>query len=211
MFNRLYGLALAACLSFSVHAAAPVEGVDYKVLKATQPTTTGKKVEVAEFFWYKCPHCFQLEPSLNSWKQKLPKDAELRRVPAVFNDTWLPGAKIFYALKQMKLVDKLHTEVFDAYHLDNLDLNDPKVLADWVAKQGVDRKKFMDIYNSFSVQTQASMGARVAAPYELRGVPAFVIDGKYATSQSMTGSEQKLFETLDALIVKARAERARKR
>lgn len=210
MLNRLFGLMLAACLSLSVSAADLVEGQDYKLLATPQPTATGKKVEVAEFFWYRCPHCFQLEPALNAWARTLPKTAELRRIPAVFSDSWLPGAKIYYTLKQMKLVDKLHEEVFDAYHLDNLDLNDPKVLASWVAKQGVDSKKFMAIYNSFSLHTLASKNAALTAPYELRGVPAFVVDGKYATSQSMTQTEKRLFEVLDQLIAKARAERAKR-
>lgn len=211
MFHRLFGLALAACLSFSVVAADLSEGRDYKVLKSPQPTVTGNKVEVAEFFWYRCPHCFQLEPSLNAWLKKLPNDAELRRVPAVFNEKWLHEAKIYYTLKQMKLDGRLHTEVFDAYHLDNLDLTDLKVLADWLKKQGVDSKKFMAIYNSFSIHGLAARGTTMTAPYELRGVPAFVVDGKYATAQSMTQTEKRLFEVLDQLIAKARAERAGKR
>lgn len=210
MFKRLIGLVLAAFVTVTAHAAPPVEGVDYKRLKSPQPVTTGSKIEVAEFFWYRCPHCFQLEPALQAWQKKLPRDAEIRRVPAVFSEGWLPGARLYYSLKFMKLEPRLHAEVFDAYHLDNLSLDDPAVLGDWIAKQGVDRKKFMEMYNSPSVHVQAAQGSRVAAPYELRGVPAFVVDGKYATSQSMTGSEARLFETLDALIAKARAERKKR-
>lgn len=211
MFQRLLGLVTAAFLSFSVYAADPVAGVDYKILKTPQPVASGNKVEVAEFFWYRCPHCYHLEPALATWLKKLPRDAQMRRIPAVFNEGWLPGAKLYYTLSQMKLVDKLHTEVFDAIHLDNLDLGDPAVLGDWIAKKGVDRKKFEALYNSFSIQALAAQGSRVAAPYELRGVPAFVVDGKYQTSQSMTGTEARLFEVLDQLIAKARAERAAKK
>lgn len=212
MFQRLLGLVMAACISLSVHAAgAPVEGVDFKRLKSPQPTATGKKIEVAEFFWYRCPHCYQLEPALNKWLKTLPKDAEMRRIPAVFSPDWMPAAKIFYTLKQMKLDGKLHEEVFDAIHLDDINLNDPPVLFDWVAKKGVDRKKFEAIYNSFSVQTQAAQGTRLSDPYELRGVPTFVIDGKYQTSQSMTQTEARLFEVIDQLIARARTERAKKR
>jgi len=166
---------------------------------------------VLEFFWYRCPHCFQLEPALNTWLKTLPKDAQVRRVPAVFRDDWMPGAKLYYTLEQMGLLDKLHDKVFDAYHVEKINLNDPGVLGDWIAKQGVDRKKFEGIYHSFSTQSKATQGARLATAYAISGVPAFVIDGKYATSASMAGSQARLFEVLDQLIVKARAERGNKK
>jgi len=211
MFKQLTGLFLAAVFASAVHAAPPVEGVDYKRLNSPQPVATGSKIEVAEFFWYRCPHCFHLQPSLETWLQKLPKDAQMRYVPAVFNEGWAPAARIFYALDTMHLIDKLHSQVFDAIHLDNLDFSDDNVLGDWMAKHGVDRAKFMELYNSFSIQNRAMQNTRLSKPYELRGVPTFVVDGKYQTSQSMAGSEEKLFQTLDTLIAKARAERSRKK
>lgn len=213
MFTRALSFFAAAVFSLSTLAAGPevFEGRDYARLKQAQPVTTGKNVEVLEFFWYRCPHCFQLEPGLNAWLKTLPKDAQVRRVPAVFRDDWMPGAKLYYTLEQMKLLDSLHHKVFDAYHVQNINLNDPAVLGDWIAKQGVDRKKFEDVYNSFSTQSKATQGARLATSYALSGVPAFVIDGKYATTVSMTGSEARLFEVLDQLIVKARAERSNKK
>ncbi|MFN3545545.1 MAG: thiol:disulfide interchange protein DsbA/DsbL [Thiobacillus sp.] len=210
MFTRALALVAAAMLSFSALASGPeaFEGHDYARVKTPQPVATGNKVEVLEFFWYRCPHCFQLEPALNTWLKTLSKDAQVRRVPAVFRDDWMPGAKIYYTLEQMGLLDRLHHKVFDAYHVENINLNDPKVLGDWIAKQGVDRKRFESIYNSFSTQSKATQGARLATTYAITGVPAFIIDGKYATSVAMTGSQQRLFEVLDQLIVKARAERA---
>ncbi len=209
MFTRTLAFVAAAVFSLSALAAGPeaFEGHDYTRLKNAQPVTTGNKIEVLEFFWYRCPHCFQLEPGLNTWLKALPKDAQVRRVPAVFRDDWMPGAKIYYTLEQMNLLGKLHHKVFDAYHLENINLNDPAVLGGWIAKQGVDRKKFEGIYNSFSTQSKATQGARLATTYGITGVPAFIIDGKYSTSVSMTGGEARLFEVLDQLIVKARAER----
>ncbi|MHB1185976.1 thiol:disulfide interchange protein DsbA/DsbL [Thiobacillus sp.] len=213
MFTRTLAFVAAAILSLSALAAGPeaFEGHDYTLLKNPQPVATGSKVEVLEFFWYRCPHCFQLEPGLNPWLKTLPKDAQVRRVPAVFRDDWLPGAKLYYTLEQMGLLGKLHHKVFDAYHLDNINLNDPAVLGGWITKQGVERKKFEGIYNSFSTQSKATQGARLATTYAISGVPAFVIDGKYATSVGMAGSEVRLFEVLDQLIVKARAERGGKK
>lgn len=213
MFTRALSFFAAAVFSLSTLAAGPeaFEGHDYTRLKNAQPVATGKKVEVLEFFWYRCPHCFQLEPGLNAWLKTLPRDAQVRRVPAVFRDDWMPGAKLYYTLEQMDLLDSLHHKVFDAYHVENINLNDPAVLGGWIARQGVDRKKFEDIYNSFSTQSKATQGARLATTYAISGVPAFIIDGKYATSVSTAGSEARLFEVLDQLIVKARAERGGKK
>lgn len=209
MFNRALAFLAAAVFSLSALAAGPeaFEGHDYTRLKNPQPVATGNKIEVLEFFWYRCPHCFQLEPALDNWLKKLPRDAQVRRIPAVFRDDWMPGAKLYYTQEQMGVLDKLHRKVFDAYHLENINLNDPAVLGSWVAKQGIDRKKFEGIYNSFSTQSKATQGARLATAYAITGVPAFIIDGKYATTVSMTGSEARLFEVLDQLIAKARAER----
>jgi thiol:disulfide interchange protein DsbA len=213
MFTRALAFVAAAVFSLSALAAGPeaFEGHDYARVKNPQPVATGSKVEVLEFFWYRCPHCFQLEPALNSWLKTLPKDAQIRRVPAVFRDDWLPDAKLYYTLEQMGLLGSLHHKVFDAYHVENINLNDPAVVGGWIAKQGVDRKKFEGVYNSFSTQSKATQGARLATTYAISGVPAFIIDGKYATSVSMTGSPARLFEVLDQLIVKARAERSGKK
>lgn len=209
MFTRTLALFAAAVLSVSAFAAPEeaFEGHDYTRLKNAQPVATGKKIEVLEFFWYRCPHCFQLEPGLSAWLKKLPKDAQIRRVPAVFREDWVPGAKIYYTLEQMGQLERLHNKVFDAYHVDNINLNDPAVLGGWIAKQGVDRKKFESIYNSFSTQSKVTKGARLSAIYGITGVPAFIIDGKYSTSVSMARSEPRLFDVLDQLIDKARSER----
>jgi len=223
MFTRALSLFAAAVFSLSALAAGPesFEGHEYARLKNPQPVATGKKIEVLEFFWYRCPHCFQLEPSLNAWLKTLPRDAQVRRVPAVFRDDWVPGAKLYYTLEQYYMLehtlvqtdrlDSLHRKVFDAYHVGNINLNDPAVLGGWVAQQGVDRKQFEDIYNSFSTQSKVTQGARLAAAYAISGVPAFIIDGKYTTSMSMAGSQARLLEVLDQLIVKARAERGSKK
>jgi thiol:disulfide interchange protein DsbA len=191
----------------TVIAADPVEGTDYKRLSKPLAVETGKQIEVAEFFWYRCPHCNQLEPGLKAWARKLPADTKLRAVPAVFNEKWLPGAKIFYTLQEMGMLDKLHGRVFDAYHKEGLNLNEDAQLMDWVKRQGLNESEFKSAYRSFSVQTKAMKGASAARAAGLEGVPALVVDGKYLTSVSMTLTEERLFEVLDALIARARKER----
>lgn len=209
MLNRVLALFAAATLSVAAHAvvAPPVEDLEYLTQKVPHAVPAGKKIEVMEFFWYRCPHCYKLEPALNIWLAKLPKDVQIKRIPAVFNDSWLPGAKIFYALRAVG-ADKLHDKVFAAYHRDNLDLNNEAVLMDWIAKQGVDRAKFQAAYQSFSTQSKAMQGGMLARAYDLKGVPSFVVDGRYVTSETMAGSEPRLFEVLDQLIAKAQKARA---
>ncbi|HYP68932.1 MAG TPA: thiol:disulfide interchange protein DsbA/DsbL [Thiobacillaceae bacterium] len=186
------------------------QGQDYTVLKVPEPVETGSRIEVVEFFWYRCPHCNHLRPALEAWAKKLPKDVQLRYVPAVFNDQWQPGAKILYALQDVGALDKLHDKVFEAYHVQNINLNDQATLFAWIEKQGVDRAKFEAAYKSFSVQSRVMKGAQAARDAGINGVPALMVDGKYVTSQSQTITEERLFETLDYLIKKARLERSPK-
>ena len=209
MLNRIFAFFAAATFSVVAHAAAPtpVAGNPYATLEAPQPVTTGKQIELIEFFWYRCPHCYELEPALTTWLKKLPKDVQFRRVPVIFRDDWLPAAKIYYALQDVG-AEKLHSEVFDAYHLDNLNLDNEAVLMDWVTKKGVDRAKFASSYQSFSTQSKATQGGMLGRVYNLKGVPSFAVDGKYVTTESMAGSRAAMFTTLDQLIVKARKARA---
>lgn len=185
-----------------------VEGRDYTVLRHPQPTHSDNKIEVIEFFWYGCPHCYQLHPYIKSWLKHMPKDVSFRYVPAIFRPNWIPAARIFYALEVLGVKDKLHDKVYDAIHVDKIDLNKEDALFDWVAKQGIDRQKFIDAYNSFSVQNQdVPRSMNMSKSYGLTGVPAIVVDGKYVTSGRMGGTPQDTIRILDELIEKARAER----
>lgn len=195
----------------SAMAADPAEeGADFKRLSKPLAVETGKQVEVVEFFWYRCPHCNQLEPGLSAWAKKLPADVKLRTVPAVLNPNWLPAAKIHYALEEMGALERLHDKVFAAYHKDKLDLDNEAELLAWVKKQGLDAAKFQSAYRSFSVQTKAMKGAQLARNAGISGVPTLMVDGKYLTSISMTFTEERLFEVLDQLIQRARNERTGK-
>lgn len=185
-------------------AAHPVEGKDYQVISPELNTDSGNKIEVAEFFWYRCPHCFHLEPALNAWIKKQPKDVAIRRIPAVLNESWLPLAKAYYTLDLLGKIPALHDDVFNAIHVQNIDLNNPEILFNWAEKQGINRKTFVDTYNSFDVQSKAMRANQLTRDSKINGVPAFVVDGKYSTSVSMTGSEDALFKTLDSLIAKVR-------
>lgn len=200
LFVILMGLALPA------HAEL-VAGRDYQQLTPPLPTQSGKSIEVLEFFWYGCPHCNDLNPLIKQWLKTKPKDVDFRYVPTIFRDNWVAGAKTFHALEATGDLDRLHDKVYDAIHLENVNLTDEKVLFDWMAKQGVDRKKFEDAYRSFSMQTKVAQAQKAGKDYQLKGVPAIVVDGKYLTSGSFAGSPQGIIQNLDLLIEKARKER----
>ncbi len=193
-------------------AAAELKaGREYKPLPTPQAVETGAKIEVIEFFWYGCSHCFDLEPFLKKWVAALPKDVEFRHIPAVPTERWLPNARTYYTLEALDLLGRLHGEVFDAIHIDRVNFNDEKIQLEWMAKKGVDRRKFTEAWNSFSVQGKTKRAVQQTQAYGVTGVPTLVVDGKYMTSVGMTGSPEALMKALDELIVKARAERSGKK
>jgi protein dithiol oxidoreductase (disulfide-forming) len=189
MLRKLF--AFAAMLALAVPAFAqrtPEEGMDYVVLDPPQATESPGKIEVTEFFWYRCPHCYALEPQLTSWLKQLPKDAQFRRVPAVFNDDWAIDARIFYALEALGQEERLHKALFDAIHQQGgVRLRGDayaKWAADWIAKQGVDAKKYDEAFRSFSVSTKVRRASQMTAAYKFDGVPAIAVQGRYVVNAS---------------------------
>lgn len=197
---------LAILFFFGLSIASPVvhaldAGKDYVVLTPAQTTDVKRgQVEVLEFFWYRCPHCFNLEPDLNGWAKKQPKHIVLKRVPAILNENWSAMARAYYALEAIGLADKLHAEVFNAFHVQGMDLTPPETFFDWAVTKGVDRKKLANAYYSFGVDTQVMRAQQLTRNYKLTGVPAIAINGKYVTSAYMTGGHPELFQAVDALI-----------
>ncbi len=183
-------------------------GKDYIELTPAQAVDVPRgKVEVIEFFWYRCPHCAELEPELEAWAKRLPAHVVLRRQPAVLNDGWLPLARVFYALEAVGELARLHGAVFTAIHRERIDLNDPETFFDWAASQGVARKRIAEAYHSFSVNVKAARAKQLTARYKITGVPAFVVNGKYQTSADLTGGQKALFKVLDELIEQERDKR----
>jgi protein dithiol oxidoreductase (disulfide-forming) len=212
LYAQLFALLTALALASAAHAITtdvqPItEGQDFTRLNARLPVESGTKIEVDEFFWYRCPHCDHLRPAFEAWAKKQPNDVQIRYVPAVFRDDWLPGAKIFYALEDVGVLAKLHDKVFNAYHAENLNLNDEAILFPWIERQGVNRARFEASYRSFSTQSRAMKGAQLARDAGINGVPSIMVEGEYVTSQSQTITEERLFKALDYLIQKVRQER----
>lgn len=200
LFTRVLGMALLAgmlLVGTAAHAAPPVEGKDYIAVPLPQ-ATAGSRVEVAEFFWYGCPHCFALEPRLEGWLGRLPKDVQFRRVPAVLAAHWQPMAKAFYALEATGT--DLHARMFNAIHVEKINLDDEKVFLQWVARQGADSAKVGDAYRSFGVNGKLQAARQLNVNYGLTSVPSIVVGGRYLTSPSMAGGADRMFEVVDHLI-----------
>ena len=184
-----------------LQAADYTEGVEYKAL-TPQPTDTGDKIEVLEFFWYGCPHCYTFEPYIKAWKKTKPANVEFVRVPAIFRPDWEIQARTYYALSNMGVIEDLHEKIFTAIHKDKKKLDKKATLTDFVVKNGVDREKFEEEYNSFSVDTMVRKARKKQAAYMIQGVPSIVVNGKYLSSGSMSGSYDNLVKILDFLVAK---------
>lgn len=204
--------ALLLLATTHVMAADPQFGNEFKQTVQAIPTDQPAKIEVMEIFWYGCPHCYHLEPSLEAWVKKLPQDVYFKRVPGVPREDWAPMAKAYYTLEALGLVDKLHGALFDAIHKQRvLNPTSEKAAIDWITKQsGLDRKKVAETYNSFSVNTKVVRAMQIFRASGATGVPSLVIDGKYLTSSTMAGGNQEALNVADYIINHVRQDRAAK-
>jgi thiol:disulfide interchange protein DsbA len=203
----LAGSAVAPRLALA-QAKPPVAGTDYMVLeKRASVEAPAGKIEVVEFFWYSCPHCNAFEPTLNAWVKGVAKDVSVRRVPVAFRDDFVPQQRLFYALEAMGLFDKLHGKVFAAIHVDKQKLARGDEIGDWVGKQGVDKAKFMEQYNSFSVSTKATRGAQLQNAYRVEGVPALGVAGRFYTDGTLASSMERALQVVEFLAGEVRSGR----
>jgi len=201
-----------AGLGFAATALAraqggPVEGQHYVRLSTPAPVslpTPDKKVEVVEFFWYGCPHCYTLEPLLESWVKRLPPDVAFRQVPVGFSVPHQVHQKLFYALEEIGQLPALHRRVFTAIHRQNVRLNSESDILAYVTANGVDGDRFMSAFKSFGVATKANRAKQLSEAYKIDGVPALGINGRFYTSGSLAGSHERSFAVADFLIQRSR-------
>jgi thiol:disulfide interchange protein DsbA len=179
----------------------------YATLAPPQPTEGGGKVEVTEFFWYGCPHCYAMEPLVNAWLKTKPQDVVFKRVPA-YNEGWAPMVSMFYTLEAMGLVEQYHQKVFDAIHKQNVNLNNRNKRDEWLKANGIDPAKFADVEKSFTVVTKVNRAKQLTQAYKVDGVPRFFVNGKYYTSAEQAGGGDRIFLVIDQLVATARREMA---
>jgi thiol:disulfide interchange protein DsbA len=207
--DRRRVLAAGALLPIVARAqGAPREGTDFRLVQPPQPVESGDKVEVLEFFQYSCPHCYAFNPDLEPWRKKLPADVDYRRIHINWDNSTLNHTKTYYALEQLGKVDEVHDKVFTAIHVNKKRMLDPEEIADLMAANGIDRKQWLEAFNSFSVATRANKAMQTWRAYKIDGTPAMACDGRFVTSPSMVGSRTGSLAVMDYLIERSRKERA---
>ncbi len=204
-FLRLLLAAVALMASTSgAFAAEPQNGVDYTTLDSTARPDTGKKVEVVEFFMYSCPHCNALEPLMSEWVKKQGDKIAFRRVHMAFSGPADPQAHAYVTLEAMGKLEGVHEKLFRAIHVERQRLNKDDALLDFLVKNGVDKAKYLEYFNSFAVQTKMKRGAALINTYKLTSAPSIVIAGR--PGQSEPQSQQATIQVMDALVAKAAKE-----
>lgn len=208
--RRRFSIGLAAG---SVLAASPFasfaqqkfdEGIDYRLIQPAVPTSSPGKVEVLEFFWYACPHCYRLDPFVAEWKKKLPASVDFKKIHVAFRGDG--HQKIFYTLEAMGREADLGIKVFEEIHVRKNPMASLIEASAWAKSQGLDVAKFEATWNSFAVQTQQKRANALVNSYKIDGVPMFGINGRFLTSPAMVGgSHARALQVVDYLITLSRA------
>jgi len=192
-------------------AAAPAArkfklGTHYERLTPTQPTSSGPNhIEVAEIFWYACPHCYTFDPYLESWKENLPDDVSFVRIPALWNELLQMHGRIYYTAEALGKLDEMHSDIFREIHVNRNSLNNPALIGELFAKYGVDAATFDKTFESFAVYTKIQRADELARRYRVASVPTVIVNGKYTTNATMAGSYPNLIEVINELVDMERA------
>ena len=171
---------------------------------SNQKQTESDKIVIYEFFWYGCPHCYNLEPTMDRIESNLEKDTILVKVPVALRDTWESHAKAYYALQQMKLDDNLHKKIFTEIHINSNRLDTKEKLTQFIEDEGYNSKRFSEIFDSFGTDLRVKKASRLANQYQITSVPTLIINGKYKTSGSLVSSYEELYDVVQLLINKER-------
>ena len=192
---------ILSCISLILFASNAILAEPSKkyIQISNQKQSVSDKIIIYEFFWYGCPHCYHLEPTIDKIESNLQKDTLLIKVPVALRDTWEIHAKAFFTLQQMKLDDNLHNKFFSAIHADGNRLDTKEKLEEFIKNEGYDSKKFAKIFSSFGTEIRMKKASRLAAKYQITSVPTLVINGKYKTSGSYVSSYDELYDVIQLL------------
>lgn len=201
VFITLFAAAGSSAMAQDV---AYVAGTHYVELPVPIKTRAADKIEVAEYFSYGCPHCYQIEPMISSWKQQLGNDVEFIRTPAVWNKDYEVYAQTYYTAQALSVLDQVHVPLFDAIHSKRRRLNDSEQMAWFFAELGLDPMAFARTYSSFGVRASTQQAEAKGRAYRSGGVPALIVNGKYRVEAAMAGGNAEMLEVVGFLIKKER-------
>jgi thiol:disulfide interchange protein DsbA len=202
---RAWVLGVLLATACALAQAQPVAGRDYQELSPPRPVSTGERIEVIEFFYYGCPVCYEAQPHIARWLMRAGPGLTLLRVPAVFTESSESFARTFYALGAMNHVARLHWPVYDNHHFDGRQLSEEKNIVAWVGANGVDPARFAELWRSDAVKAQIDAAKKALVTYDIKGVPSFVVDGRYVTSARMAGGVKEVMAVVDHLVARAAA------
>lgn len=205
-------IGLVASAAFA-SPADPKLGAEYVNLANPQPVqAVGKKVEVIEFFMYHCPHCNVLEPFMADWVKKQGDKIVFKRVHMPYSGPNDPEARLYLTLEAMGKLEEMHPKVFRAIHIERVRMNKDDVVIAWAVKNGMDKAKFTDAWNSFGVMTKLKRLPQILNAYKVDSVPTLVVDGRFMTSPSIVDATNKgmdenalskaTVQVLDAMVAK---------
>ena len=199
----IFAFVLSILVSLPVFAEF-TEGHEYRLLDAQPPVAKDAPIEVVEFFWYGCPHCFQFEPYVKNWLASKPEDVKFSRVPAAFNSGARFHAYVYYALDLMGEADRLNDIIFEAMHKQGKKLATQAVMEQFLAEHNVDIATFKKAMKSFAVDNRVQRASSLFSKYQLRGVPVVVVSGRYASGD--VRGYQQLIEVINYMIELAKEE-----
>jgi thiol:disulfide interchange protein DsbA len=184
-----------------------VAGTNYKVIAPAQPTDVSPgKVEVLEMFWYGCPHCYALDPLLQSWRKNKAAYIDFVRVPVMWGEVHRAHAHLFYTLEALGKLEELHTQVFDAIHSGSNALfvagdeaGTLRLQVKFAQANGITEADFLKAYHSFAVETNLEKADDLGRRYKIEAVPTFVIDGKYLSDVAQAGGQDNLIQLINDL------------
>ena len=205
LLTSLATILMTSGLSYSALAAENgtlMQGVEYKQVPSPQVIAPYTKT-VVEVFGYTCPHCYHLESSLNAWLKNKPADVHFERMPVVFNNpNWIFMAKVFYTSRELGVLEQSHSAFFNALHRDKKELYTVEKIAEFFTQFGVKEADFIATFKGFKVDQLVRKAKQLTRAYGVEGVPAVIVNGKYLTDVPMTGSRDKLWQTVDTLTSK---------
>lgn len=195
------GFAVASFFATQAMAKNFVEGKDYRLVQNPLKVEVAGKIEVREFFWYGCPHCHNLEPHMQTWLKQLPKDVRFVRTPAPITPVWEVGARAYFASEALGVRQYSHLPLFDAHHANGKSVAlSQKALAKFFTQYDLPEEKFNSTFTSFGVSSRVAQAKQLMQEYQLTGVPAVVVNGKYV----VPGSDERVPQVIDYLIEKER-------
>lgn len=193
-------LLIVSSLGFAAESPKATGGEAYDLVTPPHPTADPSKIEVIEFFWYGCPHCFHFEPHVKAWLKTKPSNVVFIRQPAIFNPHWAAHAKAFFTAEALGVLDKVHDDFYDRIQNKRETLESEADLAKFFAEHGVKEADFHKAYKSFAVDAKMRQAETLAPSYGIDGTPALVVNGKYRIGAAKAKSFEKMIETVDTLI-----------